>query len=183
MSGSVYFDNNQAPVRINQLAAPKRPSVIGKLIELLAVNFDEDIDLSRSPVDVKEKIQFNDLKTHQWLFDSYAENSVLVEKSISELDLNIHNGSKKLKKQIRRFYRKALSDLEILTPDGLDLAILRQRSSEVIDDVFAMTKAIVEGSSDLLAGFYQEDINLGVELIVTHSIVECIVLENPNDYD
>lgn len=38
-------------------------------------------------------------------------------------------------------------------------------------------------ASNLDAEFLQEDIDYGIRMIVSYSIIECIVLENPNDYN
>lgn len=47
----------------------------------------------------------------------------------------------------------------------------------------SLSGEFVRASSDLQAGYYDEDINFGIALITSYSIIECIVLENPNDHN
>ena len=113
MSKGVTFKDNFGPVNINNENRVARSSILGKLVEIIATSNTESCNLSRDPAEIEIKINFNDLVTHRWLVDEYVDNSVLIDSSITQLNQLINNGSTKLKRQMKMFYRNALSDFGI----------------------------------------------------------------------
>jgi len=181
MIQGVLFKNNNGPVYIENGRKIIRPSVLGQLIEIIAKAEPISVDLNREPAEVERKIQFNDLKTYRWVIMEYIENSILVDNSVTQLNKIIHNGSTRLKRQMKLFYRQALSQFGIEKfPDDIDK--LKLHSDNIVASVLRLAGDFVRSSGDLQAGYYDEDIEFGVVLIASYSIIECIVLENPNDY-
>ncbi|GAB3469462.1 hypothetical protein [Azotobacter salinestris] len=182
MGQGVNFDNNRGDIYINNERGIARSTVLGKLVEIIAAADSERLDLSRDPADVEVKIKFNDLCMYRWLVDEYIENCFLIDESIVELNRVINSGSRKLKQQVKLFYRQALTKYEISTKP-FDLDGLKRNSDRVVKEVVALATELVKSSSDLQQGYYDEDINFGIHLIISYAIIECIVLENPNDHD
>ncbi|WP_325891117.1 hypothetical protein [Grimontia sp. NTOU-MAR1] len=177
--GDIVFDNNLAPVEINTDTKVRRSTVLGKLIEIIASGSEERQDLKRDPAEILNKITHNQLFIYRWLVDSYIDNSILVDSSMTQLNKDINNGTTKLKRQMNIFYRESLAKFKISTRP-VDLVKLREKADFVIEDIMKRAKTFVRNSSDLGEGFFDEDISWGIELVTSYSIIECIVLENPN---
>lgn len=182
MLKGVTFSDNLGPVTILNESSPARPSILGKLIEIIATSDQTETNLNRDPAEIEVKISFNDLTGHKWLIKEYVKSSLLIDESIEALNQTILNGSTKLKRQMKLFYNRALEKYSIETkPFNLDK--LRKNSDLIVEEVISSTKRFVKGSADLGQGYFEEDIEYGVSLITSYSIIECIVLENPNDHN
>lgn len=182
MSKGVTFHDNKGPVTIIDESASARPSILGKLIEIIATSNQEAIDLDRIPAEIDQKIKFNDLSNNKWIIEEYIKSSLLIDESIETLNQTILNGSTKLKRQMKMFYNRALEKYSIsISP--IDLEKLKLNSDHIVSEVISLTKRFVKNSTDLKQGYFEEDIDYGVSLITSYSIIECIVLENPNDHN
>ncbi|ENX4857526.1 TPA: hypothetical protein I7295_24705 [Vibrio parahaemolyticus] len=180
MGGEVIFKDNHAPIDIKTETKVRRSTVLGKLIEIIASGNEEGQDLTRDPAEIDKKIDHNQLTTYRWLVDSYIENSILVDSSMLQLNKDINSGTTKLKRQMNRFYRESLAKFQIATRP-VDLEKLRTNADFVVEDIMKRATNFVHSSLDLGEGYYDEDISWGIELVTSYSIIECIVLENPND--
>ena len=87
----------------------------------------------------------------------------------------------RLKIQMKLFYFEALASQSIST-NPFDISTLREKSDAVVKQVLELTDQLVRSSSDVQDGFFSEDISYGVALVTSYSIIECVVLENPNDH-
>lgn len=182
MGQGVLFRDNNGPVHIETDRRVARSSVLGKLIEIIATAEPALVDLTREPAEIEKKIQFNDLTTHRWIIQQYVENALLVDSSVTQLNKMLNSGSTKLKRQMKLFYWQALAQFGISNfPD--DLQKLKTHSDNIVAKVLTFTGDFVRSSSDLQSGYFDEDIEFGVVLITSYSIIECIVLENPNDHN
>lgn len=182
MSKGVTFNDNKGPVTIIDEGGSARPSILGKLIEIIATSDQAEVNLDRDPAEIDVKINFNDLTNHKWIIEEYIQSSLLIDDSIEALNQTILNGSTKLKRQMKAFYNRALDKYSI-NRSPFDLDKLKQNSDSIVDEVILLTKRFVKNSADLKQGYFEEDIDLGVSLITSYSIIECIVLENPNDHN
>lgn len=182
MSKGVSFHDNKGPVTVRNEHRTPRASILGKLIEIIAISEHEPINLNRVPSEIDVKIQFNDLNGYQWLVDEYISSSLLIDESIQELNQTILNGSTKLKRQIKLFYNRSLEKHSVNTRP-FDLKKLKENSDHIVKDVIDQVAEFVKLSADLKNGYFEEDIEYGVTLITSYSIIECIVLENPNDHN
>lgn len=182
MSNGVVFTDNTGPITVLNDSRNRRASILGKLIEIIALSEHDPISLDRVPAGIEVKINFNNLQGYQWLIDEYISSSLLIDESIQELNETILNGSTKLKRQMRFFYNRSLENHAIITKP-FDLEKLKSCSDSVLKEVISLVKSFVKESADLKSGFFEEDIEYGVVLITSYSIIECIVLENPNDHN
>lgn len=182
MNQGVTFKDNLGPVTISNETRIVRSSILGRLVEIIATANDKSLDLGREPVDIEKKIEFNSLVTYSWLVDEFIENSVLIDSSITQLNTFISNGSTKLKRQMKLFYRTALLEYGVCVKP-LNLAKLQEHSDSIVGRVIELAYELVMGSNDLQDGYFTEDISFGICLITSYSIIECIVLENPNDHN
>ena len=181
MSKGVVFNENKGPVTVVSKYGSARPSILGKLIEIIATSDPVSMNLDRLPAEIDVKVNFNDLISHKWIIDEYIQSSLLIDESIEALNQTVLNGSTKLKRQMKIFYNRSLEKYSI-NINPFDLEKLKLNSDAVVSEVIYMTKELVENSADLEHG-YLEDIDYGVCLITSYSIIECIVLENPNDHN
>ncbi|MBB1489072.1 hypothetical protein [Oceanospirillum sediminis] len=177
MTQGVYIANARNKVEINN-APRQRGSLLGRLIEIIALDGDSDADLNRSPFDIDEKITFNDLNNHDWLFDLYVDHYNLIDDTVSEFNRSYNKGGEKLKKQMKTFYQKALSEFNIKTRP-FDIDRLKEFSDEIVTSVIQQTLNMVKMSGNLQDGYYIEELEQGVYEIVSYCIIECVVLENP----
>ncbi|WP_394754779.1 hypothetical protein [Crenothrix sp.] len=182
MTKGVTFNGNTGPITVLNNTGIPRPSILGKLIEIIAIGSCNNLSLNRIPADIEEKIHFNNLYKYNWLIKEFISSSLLIEESIQELNQTILNGSTKLKKQMKLFYFKALNKFSINT-SPVDLDKLKLHSDSIVEEVISLTINFVKSSTDLKDGYFEEDIEQGVALIISYSIIECIVLENPNDHN
>ncbi|WP_312692198.1 hypothetical protein [Kosakonia sp.] len=182
MSSGVNFNDNTGPVHITNQPRVLRASVIGKLIEIISNPIGSGQSLNRTASNIDVKISFNDLKRNRWVAELYKEDALLVDESIKTLDSIILNGSVKLKRQFRGYYNAALGRYG-LYEKPFNIEVVRKNSDNIIDDVIRSTQETVSSCSNLDSEFLQEDIDNGIRMIVSYSIIECIVLENPNDYN
>ncbi|EJG2210945.1 MULTISPECIES: hypothetical protein [Proteus] len=182
MSAGVTFERNNGPVYIQNQPKQVRASVLGKLIEIMSQAPETEQNLQRESSNIDLKIQFNDLKRNRWIAELYREDAILVDESIKTLDSLILNGSTKLKRQFKRFYNTALGRYGVYSkPFVID--IIKNNSDNIIDDVLSATKDMISTCSELDSEFLQEDIDSAICMIISYSIIECVILENPNDYD
>ncbi|HGB4907498.1 TPA: hypothetical protein ACIVLA_004426 [Salmonella enterica subsp. enterica serovar Typhimurium] len=182
MTSGVNFKDNTGPVHIINQPRVLRASVIGKLIEIISNPVGGEQSLNRKASNIDVKISFNDLKRNRWVVELYKEDALLVDESIKTLDTIILNGSVKLKRQFRGYYNTALG-LYGLYEKPFNIEVIRKNSDNIIDNVIRSAQETVSSCSNLDAEFLQEDIDYGIRMIVSYSIIECIVLENPNDYN
>lgn len=182
MSKGVVFNDNKGPVTVVNESGVARPSILGKLIEIIATSDQVPMNLDRVPAEIDVKINFNDLSGHKWIIEEYIKSSLLIDESIEVLNQTVLNGSTKLKRQMKMFYNHALEKYSI-NVNPFDLDKLKLNSGSVVDEVISLTKIFVKNSADLKQGYFEEDIDYGVSLITSYSIIECIVLENPNDHN
>ncbi|WP_337155194.1 hypothetical protein [Proteus terrae] len=182
MSSGVNFNGNTGPVLINNQPRVLRASVIGKLVEIISSSVGGGPSLRRTASEINVKISFNDLKRNRWVAELYKEDALLVDKSVQTLDSIIYQGSAKLKRQFRNYYNEALG-VYGLYEKPYDMNIIKKNSDNIVDKVILLAKETVNSCSDLGTEFLQEDIDYGIKMIVSYSIIECIVLENPNDYN
>jgi hypothetical protein len=182
MSKGVVFNDNKGPVTVKNENKTPRSSILGRLIEIIAVGSTEKIDLDRVPADIEVKIQYNNLSSYRWVVEEYIGESLLIDESIKELNQTILNGSTRLKRQMKFFYNNALSKYSIST-NPFDIEKLKLFSDEVVKEVMQLASEFVQNSTDLKEGYFQEDVDHGVALIASYSVIECIVLENPNDHN
>ena len=182
MSKGVVFNNNKGPVTVKNENKTPRSSILGKLIEIVAIGSTEKINLDRVPADIEVKIEYNNLNSYKWVVEEYIGESLLIDESIKELNQTILNGSTRLKRQMKLFYNKALGEHAIST-SPFDIEKLKLFSDEVVKEVMRLASEFVQDSNDLKEGYFQEDVDHGVALITSYSVIECIVLENSNDHN
>jgi hypothetical protein len=177
--GDINFNGNKAPISISNEITIRRQSIIGKLIEIIASDSTSNVNLKRDPAEIELKIKHNNLKKFQWVIHEYTENAIFIESAIHELNLAIMNGSTKFKRQMKQFYLESLDKFNIeIKPVNMEK--LRDNSDNIIQEVINKTKIFLNKSAYINDAIYQEDIEYGITLITSYSIIECVVLETPN---
>lgn len=179
---NVNFESNTGPITILSKQTVSRVSAVGQLIEIISQAAVHSTNLNRVPAEIDVKIKFNDLKRNKWIAELYKQDSLVIDESIKSLDLIIPRGSEKLKRQMKGFYQQSLGKYNVVN-DAFDLESFKKHSDNIIDDVLYATRDFVDDCSNLSLTLLKEDLEYGIKLIISYSIIECVVLENPNDHN
>lgn len=127
------------------------------------------------------KIEHNNLKSKSHVIKQYLDHSSKVEEAYSEIDSLITFGKDTILQNLNDLYYLALDtvDIEYLTCD-VDIEKVRGNSEFILDFIIKKLKNSVFESKNTPA--YKEHVELGVNVVVAHAFIECIIMENPT-YD
>ena len=127
------------------------------------------------------KIEHNNLKSKSHIIKQYLDHSSKVEEAYSEIDSLITFGKDTILQNLNDLYYLALDavDIDYLTCD-VDIEKVRENSEFILDFIIQKLKNSVFESKNTPA--YKEHVELGVNVVVAHAFIECIIMENPT-YD
>jgi ABC-3C protein len=154
------------------------PSMLKNTINAIANinldNFQETEDLN--VFDPGHKIHYNSIKRNLSLIQEYKVYHKKINLLYDELELQGSIKKEKLLSTIRLIYLK-IKGYYILDANN-PLKIIRQNSDNIIDDIYDELYAKMEKSS-----FWDEDIILGIRLIMVDAFMRCKILEEPQKDD
>ena len=150
------------------------PSMLKNTINAIAnINLlDLQESESLNPFDPKDKISYNSIKNNVTLIQEYKVYHEKINSLYDELELQGSIKKEKLLSNIKQIYIK-IKGYYVLNSDN-SLEIIRQNSDNIIDDVYDELYTRMEGSS-----FFDEDIVLGIRLIMVDAFMRCKILEEP----
>ena len=127
------------------------------------------------------KIEHNNLKSKSHIIKQYLDHSSKVEEAYSEIDSLITFGKDTILQNLNDLYYLALDavDIDYLACD-VDIEKVRRNSEFILDFIIQKLKNSVFESKNTPA--YKEHVELGVNVVVAHAFIECIIMENPT-YD
>lgn len=181
----VGIGNNYGIVNIGNgtQSGTSRMSVIARVIKSLAESSNDDCEVSRVETDyeIEEKLEYNNLQEYAYLIDDYYEKYALItERSFRVAESERPGSTEKIFRQVNAFYRRAL-----YRRDGRNLEnrmqVIRNHADEIVEEVIAKVKDMVASSPELSV-YMEEDVELGAGCIVGYSIIECQVLEKPDNF-
>lgn len=156
----------------------KVDSIINIIIsDIVTASIKMDLKNRNFPSTVLKKIEHNHLKNKRNIVQQYKSYSSNIERAYAVVDKQIINGKQTAMILLNDMYNKALTKFEI-DPYDVDIVEIRKHADCIVDSVVSQLKKFVYKSSNLPS--YKEQIELGVNIVVAHAFVECLILESPN---
>lgn len=131
------------------------------------------------PADVIVKVKHNNLRSQRFILTQYQTYSATIETSYANIDKSIVNGKAKVLIILEQLYAKALSEFGLdLHWDEMNIEIIRDNADSIIEKIIKDLKVFCYKSANVPPD--KESVEIGVNVIVAHAFVECLILENPN---
>lgn len=182
MTKTVIVEKNSGNIIIGESPEYKISSVINELLKTLAEKpFSFDRKRRRPSSETIVKINHNNLRSKSHIIKQYLDHSSKVEEAYYDIDSLVTFGKDIILQNLSDLYYIALSaaDIEYLSCD-IDIEKVRENSDFIFDFIIQKLKNTVYESKN--TPFYKEHIELGVNVVVAHAFIECVVMENPT-YD
>lgn len=179
---TVNVERNAGNIIIGDSPEYEISSAINELLKSLASKpFSFKKKRRRPSSETVVKIEHNNLKSKSHIIKQYLDHSSKVEEAYSEIDSLITFGKDTILQNLNDLYYLALDavDIEYLTCD-VDIEKVRGSSEFILDFIIQKLKNSVFESKNTPA--YKEHVELGVNVVVAHAFIECIIMENPT-YD
>ena len=176
---TVNVERNAGNINIGDSPEYEISSAINELLKSLAnkpLSFKKK--RRRPSSETVVKIEHNNLKSKSHIIKQYLDHSSKVEEAYSEIDSLITFGKDTILQNLNDLYYLALDavDIEYLTRD-VDIEKVRGNSEFILDFIIQKLKNSVFESKNTPA--YKEHVELGVNVVVAHAFIECIIMENP----
>jgi len=154
------------------------PSMLKNTINAIScINLDDFQESKRlNVVDPKNKIDFNSIKRNVQLIQEYKVYHQKINSLYDELELQGSIKKEKLLSIIKLIYLK-IKGKYVLDLDS-PLEIIKQNSDNIIDDVYDELYSNMEKSY-----YWDEDVVLGIKLIMVDAFMRCKILEEPPKND
>lgn len=120
----------------------------------------------------KAKLSYNSIKRNYSLIQEYKVYFNKINSLYDELELQGSLKKEKLLKNIKGIYLRIKGKYVLDAVEPIE--IIRQNSDNIIDDVFNEIFLELEGS-----GLFNEDIIIGIRLIMVDAFIRCKILEEP----
>lgn len=126
-----------------------------------------------------KKILHNNIQSRSHIIRQYLAHSSKVEEAFNGIDSIVAFGKSIILQNLDDLYHQALdaAEIEHLTCD-VDINKIREKSEFILD--FIIKKLRVSAIHSKNTPILKEHIDLGVNVVVAHAFIECIVLENPD---
>lgn len=162
-------ESNYMNQRINN-----NPSMLKNAINAIAaISFDGSVVAeSLKVINPKEKLSYNSVKTNFSLIQEYKVYHEKINTLYDELESQGSIKKEKLLNNIEQLYIRCKGKYVLDSEEPIN--IIRQNSDNIIDDIFDELYLQLENSN-----FYDEDIVLGIRLIMVDAFIRCKILEEP----
>lgn len=179
---TVTVERNAGNIIIGNSPEYEISSAINELLNSLADKRTQFNKNRRRPSsETVVKIEYNNLKGKSHIIKQYLDHSSKVEEAYSDIDSLIPFGKDTILQNLNDLYYLALDSIEVdyLTCD-VDIVKVRENSEFILDFIIQRLKNTVFESKNTPT--YKEHVELGVNVVVAHAFIECIIMENPS-YD
>ena len=148
------------------------PSMLKNAINAIAgINIDDLIEPdSLNVIDPKSKMAYNSIKRNVSLIQEYKIYSQKVNSLYDELEKQGSIKKEKLLSNIKTIYTQIKGKYVLDNPNPIE--VIRQNADDIFDDVYAYLYSKME-ESDL----FEEDIVLGINIIMVDAFTRCKILE------
>lgn len=181
-SKSVHISTLVGNAYIGDSPEYKVGSAINELLGCLAKRGRQFNRIKRRPSsETVRKILYNDIKSNIHVIGQYSDYSAKIEEAYNEIDSIIISGKDIISGNLNDFYYAALDSIGIdyLCSETIEIEKIRESSDYIIDYIITKLKNMVYESNNAPA--FREQIEHGVNVVVAHAFIECVVLENPSD--
>lgn len=129
------------------------------------------------PTTISNKIAHNQLRKKRRIIQQYKSYSSHIEKAYASVDKQVVNGKQSAMVLLNDMYDNALQKFEI-DPFSIDINKVRENADDIIENITTQLRKFLYQSSNVPP--YKEQVEIGINVVIAHAFVECIVLENPN---
>lgn len=178
-SKTITVERNAGNIIIGDSPEYEISSAINELLKSLARQpFSFKKTKRRPSSETVVKISHNNLKSKSHIIKQYLDHSSKVEEAYGEIDSLIAFGKDTILQNLNDLYYLALDSIEIdyLTCE-VDIIKIRENSEFILDFIIQKLKNTVFESKNTPS--YKEHVELGVNVVVAHAFIECIIMENP----
>jgi len=156
-------------------------SAINYLLNSLASMPVEFKPMKRKPsAETIVKIKHNNLGSKSYIIKQYLDYSSKVEDAYSEINSLVAFGKDTILRNLYDLYYSALDAVEIdHFSENIDMNKIKDNSEFIFDFIIEKLKNTVFESQNTPS--LKEHIELGINVVVAHAFIECIVMENPNN--
>jgi hypothetical protein len=179
---------NQKTVNVGKLIGPliigdspeyNIDSVISELLRCMAMHDHEYRPLRRKPsAETIKKISHNNIKSKQHIIKQYLDFSSKVEVAYDVIDSSMPFGKQIITQRLNDLYFAALDELDIdYYQNEIDIGSVRNNSIFIIEFIINKLKQFAYESKNKPK--LKEYIEIGVNVVVAHAFIECIVMETP----
>ena len=121
-------------------------------------------------------MNYNSVKTNYSLIQDYKVYQGKINSLYDELERQGSIKKEKLLSNVNQIYAKIKGNYVLDSENSLE--IIRLNADSILDDVFDELYGQLENSN-----FFEEDIILGVRLILVDAFIRCKILEEPIEND
>lgn len=153
----------------------KKPSMLRNTINAIS-NLDIEEDLENDDLEafnIQSKLNHNNVKRHAPLIQEYKVYHHKINSLYDELEAQGSLKKSKILSTIRSYYLKAKGNF--VNDPALELEQIRQYADDIIDTIQGYLYKNLEESDS-----FEEDIMLGVDLVMVDAFMRCKILEEPS---
>lgn len=177
----IQIRNNAGNINIGDSPEYQVSSAINELLKILASKPFVFRRMIRSPSAATIiKINYNNLQSKRHVIKQYLDYSSEIEKAYLEINSLVAFGKDTILRNLHDLYYSALDAVEIeYMSSNIDINLIRENSDFIFDFIVQKLRNSVFESKNIPA--IKEHIDFGVNVVVAHAFIECIILENPEN--
>lgn len=182
MNKKIEIGQNIGNVYIGDSPESRVDSVINFILNILSTQ-EFKLDACRRKPSAKTivKINHNNLQSKSHIIKQYLDRSSTIESAFFQIDSIIPFGKSIALRNLNDLYFEALDEagIEYLTVEKIDITKIRENSEFIIDYIIVKLKNIALESKNISS--YREEIDAGVNVVVAHAFIECVIMETPEN--
>lgn len=181
MTKTVNIGNNAGNVYIGESPEFKVNSAINVLLNGLASTpFKFQRSVRTAPATTIIKIQHNRIQSRKHIIKQYMDHSAAIEAAYEGIDSVILFGKQIVLQNLNDLYFAALDSVGIDYFSGeIDIDAVRENAEFILDFVIQKLRNTAVESKNTLN--IKEQIEKGINVIVAHAFIECVIFENPGN--
>jgi hypothetical protein len=181
MTKTVNIENNAGNVYIGESPEYKVNSAINELLNGLASTpFKFQRSDRKAPAKTIVKIQHNRIQSKNHIIKQYMDHSAAIEAAYEGIDSVILFGKQIVLQNLHDLYYAGLDSVGIDYLVGeIDMDALRENAEYILDFVIQKLRNSAFESKNSLS--FKEQIEQGINVIVAHAFIECVIFENPGN--
>lgn len=169
---------------VEQQVNRELPSYLSKVVVSLSSDLvSYGVEAKRElPPEVADKLRYNDFPPRHTIITDYAKHVSFLDAAYRGVEQNNGDARRMVRRRAASVYQEALLALceseKVHHSKAQDLA--RQHAVKLVRTVISTLRNESEATS-LAAGVMRETADLAISLIVADAVIECEVLERPDD--
>lgn len=180
MQKQVLIEKNFGNLNIGDAPEYQINSVINKLlIDLAATPFRFERRNRNVPVSAVRKIEYNNIRSNKHIIHQYIDHSTVVEDAYARIDAMTPYGRDTILRNLNDLYYKCLDLLGVEYFESIDIEQVRENSDHILSYIVNQLKNFAYESKNVPS--MREHVEQGVNVVVAHAFLECIIFEVPND--